>query len=124
MKERILTGKQNKFDPVEKEKQRQVQLEERFEYEKKRKGQYELIYPWPDEEKNKKYASFIVKANELWDEFTTGKPKHKMMEEKKKKEMVKASQQTMSKANVNPNTSSKKTLGTIEGKAFMPSIEK
>ena len=35
-------------------------------------GGYELIFPSKDEEKNKKYEMFIQKANELWDDFTTG----------------------------------------------------
>jgi len=35
-------------------------------------GGYELIYPSQNEEKNKQYESFIQKANDLWDDFTTG----------------------------------------------------
>ena len=60
-------------------------MKERFDYEKKRKGQFELIYPWPDEERNNLYSEFIVKANDLWDEFTTGnaKAKRQALEEKK-----------------------------------------
>ena len=80
-------------------------MAERFEYERTRAGQYELIYPWPDEEKNKKYAGFIAKANDLWDEFTTGKPKGKANEEKKVKgAMPKVSSTTMSRANVNQSS--------------------
>jgi hypothetical protein len=53
-------------------------LKERFEYEAGRTGGYELIYPIPGQspeilEKNKLYESFIQKANDLWDEFTTGR---------------------------------------------------
>lgn len=41
-------------------------------------GGYELIYPVPGDsnetkEKNKTYDNFIQKANDLWDEFTTGR---------------------------------------------------
>ena len=41
-------------------------------YEDSRMGGYERIFPCKDEEMNQKYEGFIVKANELWDEFTTG----------------------------------------------------
>ena len=75
MKARILTGKQSKIDPEEKARIKEEKLQERFEYEKKRCGQFELIYPWPDEERNNLYSSFLTKANDLWDEFTTGKTK-------------------------------------------------
>ena len=87
MKARILTGKQSKIDPEEKARIKEKKLKERFEYEKKRTGQFELIYPWPDEERNNFYTNCIVKANDLWDEFTTGnaKAKRQAMEEKKNK---------------------------------------
>ena len=77
MKARILTGKQSKIDPEDKAKRREETLNERFEYEVKRKGKFELICPWPNEERNKMYDEFIVKANDLWDEFTTGNAKKK-----------------------------------------------
>jgi len=50
-------------------------LAERFEFEKGRSCGYELIFPGEDEGKNAKYEGFIEKANQLWDEFTTGKNK-------------------------------------------------
>ena len=36
-------------------------------------NRYELIFPsLYEEEKNEKYEVFLKKANEIWDEFTTG----------------------------------------------------
>ena len=50
---------------------------ERSAFEKDRAGGYELIYPnEEDPEVNKRYELFLQKANELWDDFTTGS-KHK-----------------------------------------------
>ena len=43
-----------------------------------------MIFPWPDEERNDKLKHFIKKANEIWDEFTTGKSKRVSMEDKRK----------------------------------------
>jgi hypothetical protein len=42
---------------------------------------YELIFP-PlfDEEKNKKYEILLQKANDIWDEFTTGAKGRKRLE--------------------------------------------
>ena len=76
--ERILTGKTDKLDPELKKRMKDQRLEERFEIENKqmRSGSdnnYELIYPRLYEpEKNAKYEEFLKKANDLWDEFTTG----------------------------------------------------
>ena len=50
MASRILTGKTAKLDPEEKSRLKAEMLEARFAYEMKRKGQWELIYPWPDDE--------------------------------------------------------------------------
>ena len=37
------------------------------------KNQYELIFPSTyEEEKNPRYQELLKRANELWDEFTTG----------------------------------------------------
>ena len=73
-----MTGKQAKVDPEEKERLRKKRLQERFQFESGREGKYERIYPSVnDEEKNQKYEIFIKKANEIWDEFTTGKGKKK-----------------------------------------------
>ena len=118
MKARILTGKQSKIDPEEKAKRREEKLQERFEYEAKRKGRFELIYPWPDEERNQLYSSFIVKANDLWDEFTTGNAKAKRlaMEEqksgKKGPASTKQSGGAISKGNVQQN--SRKVLERLD----------
>ena len=38
---------------------------------------YELIYPSSDKQTNAKYELQLKKANEIWDEFTTGKGKRK-----------------------------------------------
>lgn len=83
MTNRILTGKQHKIDPEVRAKLRAEKLKERFEWEEKRKGQWELIYPWPDEERNVTYGHFIKRAQEIWDEFTTGKGKRISMEDKR-----------------------------------------
>ena len=50
MASRILTGKQAKMDPEEKNNLKAKMLQARFAYEMKRKGQWELIYPWPEDE--------------------------------------------------------------------------
>ena len=49
---------------------------------------YELIFPnLLDEEKTKKYESLLKKANDIWDEFTTGaKGKKKTAEQAAEKE--------------------------------------
>ena len=63
MASRILTGKQAKLDPEEKSRLKAEMLEARFAYEMKRKGQWELIYPWAeDEERNQEYSDYIKKA--------------------------------------------------------------
>lgn len=38
---------------------------------------YELIYPSADKVKNQMYEKLLQKSNDIWDEFTTGKFKHK-----------------------------------------------
>lgn len=50
-------------------------------YENGKMGGYERIFPCKDENMNKKYEEFIVKANELWDDFTTGGKNKKVKEE-------------------------------------------
>ena len=52
---------------------RQEKLQQRFKYEGKRKGEWELIFPSQEESRNEEYDTMIKKANEIWDEFTTGK---------------------------------------------------
>ena len=84
MASRILTGKQAKLDPEEKSRLKAEMLEARFAYEMKRKGQWELIYPWvEDEERNQEYSDYIKKAQEIWDEFTTGKGKRLASEDRR-----------------------------------------
>lgn len=63
------------MNPEEREKIRAQRMKERIEFEKDRTGGYELIFPSEDAEQNKLYESFVTKANELWDDFTTGKGK-------------------------------------------------
>ena len=76
MERRIRTGKTSKVNLEDKEKQRQIKLKERYEFERGREGGYELIFPnEKNDEMNRLYEHFIVKANELWDDFTTGKGK-------------------------------------------------
>lgn len=72
MEKRILTGKTTKVGGEDREKLRQEKLRERYEFERDRMGGYELIFPSSDENRNKDYESFIQKANDLWDDFTTG----------------------------------------------------
>ena len=38
---------------------------------------YELIYPCEDAKKNALFDQMLKKSNDIWDEFTTGKHKHK-----------------------------------------------
>ena len=87
MAERILTGKIDKSDPEKKKQIRLERIEERHqkELELLRSGSgisYELIYPsMYEEEKNNHYESLLKRANEIWDEFTTGaKGKKKALE--------------------------------------------
>ena len=76
-KERILTGKIDKMDPEMKKKIREERMAERDAKEWnalriEKKNKYELIFPAFDEEKNEHYEMLLKKANEIWDEFTTG----------------------------------------------------
>jgi hypothetical protein len=48
-------------------------------------GGYELIFPSNDETRNKDYENFIQKANDLWDDFTTGGKSKKAKEGLEKK---------------------------------------
>lgn len=75
MEKRILTGKTSKINPEDRDRIRAQRMKERIEFEKDRTGGYELIFPSDDPEQNLLYQSFITKANDLWDDFTTGKGK-------------------------------------------------
>jgi hypothetical protein len=35
-------------------------------------GGYELIFPCTDTDRNEVYLGFVKRANEMWEEFTTG----------------------------------------------------
>ena len=108
MQSRILTGKTSKLDPEEKARLREKALKERFEFEEKRHGQWELICPCPDEARNEMYSEFIRKAQEIWDEFTTGKGKQRVtMEDKRQAHLQRqqTSKNTLSTtANIKPGT--------------------
>jgi tubulin polyglutamylase TTLL6/13 len=83
MEKRILTGKSIKLGGEEREKLRQEKMAERDIFEKDRLGGYTMIFPCKNETRNKEYESFIKKANDLWDDFTTGKQKKAPQIEKK-----------------------------------------
>ena len=73
MEKRIRTGKTSKVNVEDRERMKAIRYKERIEFEKTRTGGYELIFPSENAEENKIYESFVTKANELWDDFTTGK---------------------------------------------------
>jgi hypothetical protein len=59
-----------------------------------------MIFPSPyDEELNAQYENFIKKANDIWDEFTTGKVKKKPVEpiEVQKKRIIEKKKQAAKK---------------------------
>ena len=66
------------MDPEMKKKLREEYLAERFEYERHvlrcgNQNGYEMIFPsMMYEELNSKYEMFLRKANDIWDDFTTG----------------------------------------------------
>jgi hypothetical protein len=98
MAERILTGKQDKLDPEQKKKLKEERLAQRFELENAQmkpgsSNKFEIVFPrLYDEELNAKYEVFIKKANDIWDEFTTGtkgkKRAAEMAAEKEKAEIA------------------------------------
>ena len=94
------------MDPEEKARLRAIKLKERFEWEASRHGQWELIYPWPDEARNEVYGDFIKRAQEIWDEFTTGKSKRVTMEDKRQ-----ANHTSTNTTHLNRQQTSKQTLG-------------
>ena len=49
----------------------------------KRKGGWELLFPAADQAKNEQYEDMLKAANDLWDEFTTGKGKRESMMDRK-----------------------------------------
>ena len=77
--QRILTGKQEKINNADRQRIKEERLRERFEFENfevraDSTNGYELIFPvLHDDEKNELYEHYIKSANDIWDEFTTGK---------------------------------------------------
>jgi len=59
IKSRILTGKNVKMTPEEREIKRQSLLQKRFKFESTRMRGYELIYPSSDKQRNQKYEQQI-----------------------------------------------------------------
>jgi hypothetical protein len=82
LEKRIRTGKTSKVAQEDKERVRIQKIKERFEFEKGRTGGYELIFPNENEEDNKLYELFLQKANDLWDDFTTGSKNKRSKEDK------------------------------------------
>ena len=84
--ERMLKGKTIKLGNEEREARKQVLLEERFEFERQRINEgsgYELIYPpLGDEEREAEFEGMQQKAQDIWDDFTTGKGKRRQEEAK------------------------------------------
>jgi hypothetical protein len=76
MKQRILTGKVKKMEPEVRAALKEKKLKARFKFEEDRMGGYEMIYPSKNADMQEEYESFIKRANELWDEFTTGNKKN------------------------------------------------
>jgi hypothetical protein len=76
--ERMATGKTFKMGAQEREAKREESLNERFMYERMKLNEgngFELIYPPLEEEKEEEYEGMLRRANDIWDEFTTGKKK-------------------------------------------------
>lgn len=93
--QRMATGKTFKLGAEEREALREEKLQERFLYERMKLNEgsgYELIYPPKDEEKEEEYETMLKKANDMWDEFTTGKIKKKddpkLLEKKKSQPLI------------------------------------
>ena len=61
------------MNPEVRAKLREEKLVQRFAFEEKRKGDWELLYPAPDEKRNQEYTDMLKVANEIWDDFTTGR---------------------------------------------------
>jgi hypothetical protein len=57
-------------------------MAERDLFEKNRLGGYTMIFPCKNEARNKDYEAFIKKANDLWDDFTTGNKQKKAVDKK------------------------------------------
>ena len=113
MEKRILTGKTQKISNEEKEKLKQERIKERSQFEETRRGGYELIYPSKNEKRNKEYDTFIQKANDLWDEFTTGNKGKKLKEQ----------QQLEKKTTIGPRNQNKIITQTTQNRKQSVAIE-
>ena len=93
----MATGKTFKMGAEEREALREEKLQERFLYERMKMNEgsgYELIYPPKEEEMEEEYEAMLKKANDMWDEFTTGKSKKKqddakLLDKKKSQPLIK-----------------------------------
>ena len=63
------------MSPEVKARIREEKLAQRFAFEEKRKGDWELLFPAPTEKRQNEYSNMLKLANEIWDDFTTGKGK-------------------------------------------------
>ena len=52
-------------------------------------GGYELIFPCADKDQNKNYEVMLKKSNDIFDDFSMGKHKRKLMEEAQIKKLAK-----------------------------------
>ena len=73
MKKRMLTGKKTKLTPEEKAQKIKENEAFRNEFELANLGDFKLIYPSEEPEKQILYEKFLEVAAEHWEEFTTGK---------------------------------------------------
>lgn len=92
---RMATGKTFKMGAEERQALREEKLQERWLFERMKLNEgsgYELIYPPKEEEMEDEYEAMLQKANDMWDEFTTGKKKQedaKMLDKKKSQPLIK-----------------------------------
>ena len=85
LKRRVLTGKNVKLTPEEKDTARRETHEERVKFEEENISErFMLIYP--NGKTDQSYQQFLDKAQDMWEQFTTGKKYEKRKEEDKKKE--------------------------------------
>lgn len=91
LEQRILTGKHKKMNPEVRKKLREEMLAKRFAFEDKKKGDWELLYPAPEEKRHQEYTDMLKTANEIWDDFTTGTKKSKATTDDRKNQGSKMS---------------------------------
>ena len=73
MKKRMLTGKKIKLTPEEKVQKIKEMDELRTEFEMANLGDFKLIYPTEQKEKQDKYEKLLEVSLEHWEDFTTGR---------------------------------------------------